>query len=144
MTHPSFADTEAAARTLTVVRAEGLADWLAAQPGPVQAWLKGTGFEAGLGEVRLLAGPDGTVQGAVAGFGTAKARARMRFGLARAVVGLPAGNWRLAGDLAAARMLVAVAELRNFTSSALSIVSSPSSISCAPLPLRIVTPEAVS
>ena len=102
MTHPSFADTEAAARTLTVVRAEGLADWLAAQPGPVQAWLKGTGFEAGLGEVRLLAGPDGTVQGAVAGFGTAKARARMRFGLARAVVGLPAGNWRLAGDLTAA------------------------------------------
>jgi leucyl aminopeptidase len=102
MTHPSFADTDAAARTLTVVRAEGLADWLAGQPAPVQAWLKGTGFEAGLGEVRLLAGPDGSVQGAVAGFGTAKARARLRFGLAKAVAALPSGNWRLAGDLTAA------------------------------------------
>ena len=71
MTEPKFADAAADARDLTVVAAEGLADWLALQPGPVQVWLKGSGFDAGLGDLRLLAGADGAVTGAVAGLGTA-------------------------------------------------------------------------
>ena len=99
MPAPCFADSSLAARDLTVVSAEELPDWLATQPAAVTAWLKGSGFEAGLGEVRLLQGPDGTVSGAVAGLGTARARARLRFGLARAFAGLPGGAWRLLGDL---------------------------------------------
>ena len=99
MSVPRFADPSAPAREVTVVSAEGLAAWLDQQPAPVQAWLKGTGFEAGLGDVRLLQAPDGTVQSAVAGFGTANARARQRFGLAKAAAALPGGAWRMTGDL---------------------------------------------
>ena len=99
MTNPCFADPGLAARDLMVVSADTLPDWLATQPARVQAWLKGSGFEAGLGEVRLLPGPDGAVSGAVAGLGTAKARARLRFGIVRAFAGLPGGAWRLVGEL---------------------------------------------
>lgn len=96
-----FADPAAPARTLTVIGAEALPSWLEGQPAAVRDWLTGSGFEAGLGELRLLPGPEG-VAGAVAGLGTAKARARLRFGLARAVTGLPGGAWRLVGDLSQA------------------------------------------
>ena len=99
MTEPKFADAGAVARDLTVVSADGLAAWRGGQPGPVQAWLDGSGFEAGLGDLRLLAGPDGAVTGAVAGLGTAVARARGRFGLVKALSALPGGAWRLVGDL---------------------------------------------
>ena len=99
MTEPTFADTAVIARDLTIVSADALADWLAAQPGSVQAWLQGSGFEAGLGDLRLLAGADGAVTGAVAGLGTAATRARGRFGLVKALAGLPGGAWRLVGDL---------------------------------------------
>jgi leucyl aminopeptidase len=102
MPHPRFADMSAAAREVTVISAEGLAGWLDRQPSQVQAWLRGTGFEAGLGEVRLLQGPDGAVQAAVAGFGTATARARQRFGMAKVSAALPGGAWRLTGDLTGA------------------------------------------
>lgn len=96
MTHPRFADPAAACRTLTVVMAE---DWPALRDShPAKDWLTATGFEAGLGELRLIPGPDG-VASAIAGLGSAKARARLRFGIAKAVAGLPAGNWALSGAL---------------------------------------------
>ena len=103
MPAPRFADPSHAARDLTVVSAEALPDWLAAQPAAVQSWLKGSGFEAALGEVRLLQGPEGAVSAAVAGLGTAKARARLRFGIVKALAGLPGGAWRLVGDLSPAQ-----------------------------------------
>ena len=99
MTQPRFADATDDVRDLTVVDAAGLAEWLTRQPLAVQTWLKGSGFAAGLGEVRLLMGPDGAVSGAVAGLGTAAARARGRFGLVKALQVLPGGAWRLMGDL---------------------------------------------
>jgi leucyl aminopeptidase len=98
---PCFASASAAARPLFVVAADDLPAWRAAQSATWQAWLDSTGFEAALGEVRLLPGPDGAVAAAVAGHGTAKARARQRFGLARAAGHLPAGDWRLEGALTA-------------------------------------------
>lgn len=95
----AFAEPAAAALPLHVLRPEELPGFLNG-PGKVWAdWLTSTGFEAGLGEVRLLPDPAGGLAGAVAGFGTPQARRRMRFGLARAVAGLPAGDWRLAGGL---------------------------------------------
>lgn len=95
----AFADPSAATRPLHVVRPEELAAFLAGQGAGWSAWLKATGFEAALGEVRLLPGPDGSVAGAVAGYGSTQARRRLRFGLAKAVAGLPAGDWRLEGAL---------------------------------------------
>lgn len=95
---PAFAASDAAALPLHVVAPDGL-DALKARLGAAGAWLEATGFKADLGELRLLPGADGAVVGAVAGYGTAKARRRLRFGLLKAVAGLPAGAWRLEGDL---------------------------------------------
>ncbi|QUS35972.1 leucyl aminopeptidase family protein [Falsirhodobacter algicola] len=88
----------ATSRPLYVVGAEGLQAWLAGQPAPVAAWLSGTGFAGGLGDVRLLPGPDGAPAAAVIGHGTAAARRRTRFGLAAAAQ-LPQGDWHLEGTL---------------------------------------------
>lgn len=102
MTSPqtfAFADPSPAAKPLHVLRPEELASFLG---GPGQAWagwLTATGFEAALGEVRLLPGQDGGVAGAVAGYGSAQSRRRLRFGLAKAITGLPTGDWRLEGQL---------------------------------------------
>lgn len=94
---PEFADPAAEARLLHVVSPDGV-EALGAALGPEAAeWLKATGFKGDLGEVRLLPGPGGALGAAVAGFGTEKARRRLRFGLAKAVAGLPVGAWRLAG-----------------------------------------------
>ena len=96
---PSFAPFTAAALPLHVIDPAGLDDWRAAQPAHWQAWLQGTSFAAALGEVRLLPAPDGTVAAAVVGHGTPQARARQRFGLAKAAGLLPAGDWQLQGAI---------------------------------------------
>lgn len=100
---PRFAAPSPAARTLHVVAPDALSDWRATLPAQWQAWLTDTGFEAGLGDVRLLPGPDGGVAAAVVGHGTPKTRARSRFGIAKAALALPAGDWHLAGDLTVAQ-----------------------------------------
>lgn len=95
----SFASPSPNSRPLHVLRPEDLPAFLAGIGAPWAGWLSATGFEAGLGELRLLPGPDGAVAGAVAGYGAAQARRRLRFGLAKAVTGLPAGDWTLEGAL---------------------------------------------
>jgi leucyl aminopeptidase len=97
----TFADPAATALPLHVLRPEDLPDYLAGPGAAAADWLAASGFEAGAGEWRLLPGPAG-VSGAVAGFGTDKARRRQRFGLARAAAALPAGTWRLEGRLSPA------------------------------------------
>ena len=99
MPNPAFATADAASRALHLVTPEGLAGFLAAQAPATAAWLRATGFEAGPGELRLIPDADGTVQAAVAGMGSAKARTRGRFYLARAAASLPAGAWHLEGEL---------------------------------------------
>jgi len=95
---PRFADPDAKSRPLHVVASEGWADSLSEAH---QAWLAASGFEAGLGELRLLPGPEG-VGAAVLGLGNAKARARSRFGVVKGIGALPAGAWTLATPLDAA------------------------------------------
>jgi leucyl aminopeptidase len=95
----TFADPASPSRALHVVSADDLAGWLSRQPSPWQTWLAGQSFDAALGELRLLPGADGSIKAAVAGFGTAKTRARTRFGLASALQSLPTGDWHLEGDL---------------------------------------------
>ena len=97
----SFADPDAFSRPVHVVAADALADWQAGLPVSSRTWLAATGFEAGLGEVRLLPGASGGIAAAVVGWGTAKARARTRFALGKAVAALPEGDWHLAGPLGA-------------------------------------------
>ena len=100
---PAFAAPSSPSRALHVVSADDLAAWAAQQPAHWQTWLAGQGFDAALGDTRLLPGLDGSIEAAVTGFGTAKSRLRTRFGLARAVQSLPAGDWHLAGDLTQAQ-----------------------------------------
>ncbi len=95
----AFADPAAPSRPLHVVAADSLAVWRETQSDAVQAWLEATGFEAALGDLRLIPAADGGVAAAVVGFGTAKTRTRGRFGLARASAALPAGDWHLEGEL---------------------------------------------
>jgi leucyl aminopeptidase len=99
----TFADPARPSRALHVVSSDHLSAWLSRQPETWQTWLSGQSFDATLGDVRLLPGPDGAVQAAVAGFGTAKTRARGRFGLATALQALPTGDWHLEGDLTQAQ-----------------------------------------
>ena len=95
---PLFADPTAPSLPLHIVPSDGLAEFLANQPEPIRAWLEQSRFKAALGDIRLIPGAAG-VAGAVAGFGTPQARARLRFGLAKGIAALPLGIWRIEGDL---------------------------------------------
>lgn len=95
----AFAPPSAEVRRLHVVQAEDLSTFLSGAGAPWAAWLAATGFEASLGELRLLPAEGGGVGAAVAGLGTAQARRRQRFGLAKAVAGLGTGDWALVGTL---------------------------------------------
>ena len=97
---PAFAAPDASSLPLHVVSTEALDRFLV--DSPHAPWLRAAGFEAGLGEVALLPGGEGIV-GAVAGLGSDKSRKRTRFGLARAIAALPAGDWHLTGDLTSAQ-----------------------------------------
>ena len=79
MTEVRFADASAPYRTLTVVTAEQWPDLR--DTHPAKDWLSASGFDAGLGDLRLIPGAHGVVS-AIAGMGNATARARLRFGLA--------------------------------------------------------------
>ncbi|BAQ71056.1 leucyl aminopeptidase [Rhodovulum sulfidophilum] len=92
---PRFADPAAPSRPLFVVDEAAFETWRSGRPAAEAAWLEATGFAAGLAELQLLPGPDGSVAGAVAGHGTAAARARGRFHLAAIAGRLPEGAWHL-------------------------------------------------
>ena len=101
---PRFADPATTARLLHVVAPEDLPQFRDGLPKTQQAWMEATTFSAGLGDLCLLPDAAGGVAAAVAGQGTVVARRRQRFGLAKAVAGLPAGAWQLDGKLTPAEM----------------------------------------
>ena len=94
-----FADPLAGAKPLYVVPADVLDRVLAGLPAAQAEWVRAQGFAGKAGELCLLPAPDGSVAGALVGFGSPQARARGRFHIAKAVSALPEGNWSLAGDL---------------------------------------------
>ena len=94
---PRFAEPDAATLTLHVIEADGLSGWLEGQEAPTRAWVEASGFKAGLGQALMLPGEDGKPSGALAGYGTAAARARVRFPLAGAIPSLAPGSYRFAG-----------------------------------------------
>jgi leucyl aminopeptidase len=96
---PEFAPDDAASRALVLLAPDQLAEWRAGLDAPARRWIEETGFEAAPGDVRLIPGSDGAVQSAVAGLGSAQARARGRFFVAKVMAGLPAGAWHLLDTL---------------------------------------------
>ena len=101
---PSFAPADALSVPLHVVEEGALDALLSRLPAPQAAWLSSTGFAAKLGEVQLLAGEDGALEGAVAGYGSAAARARDRFHLAGIAGKLPAATYHLETALTGAAL----------------------------------------
>ncbi len=97
--HARFADPSAPSLPLHLVETSGLDAWLAALPPPARSWLTATGFEAALGDVRVLPDERGGLVGAAMGMGDAAARARGRFHVAKAAAALPGGVYHLATDL---------------------------------------------
>ncbi|MGC9369632.1 MAG: leucyl aminopeptidase family protein [Paracoccaceae bacterium] len=100
----TFAPADALSVPLYVVEQDALETLLSRLPAPQAAWLRSTGFAAKLGEVVPLAEEDGALAGAVAGYGSAAARARGRFHLASAAAKLPAATYHLETDLAGAAL----------------------------------------
>lgn len=96
---PAFADPNATSKPLFLCEEAGAAAFAASRSSPQQNWLTAAGFTGALGQMVVLPAPDGVIQGAVFGRGTAKARQRGRFHIAQAAPGLPEGDWHLEGDL---------------------------------------------
>lgn len=96
---PTFASPDATSKPLFLCEEEGSAAFVASRSNAQQGWLTAAGFTGALGQMALLPAPDGTVEGAVFGRGTAKARRRGRFHIAQAAAGLTEGDWHLEGDL---------------------------------------------
>lgn len=78
-----------------VIEEDALENWRATLPEAQATWLVANGFSAKLGELCLLPGDEGQIIGAVAGYGTPKARARGRFHIAAIVPKLPEGTYHL-------------------------------------------------
>ena len=94
MTLPAgYVTDTSAALPLHVVAKADLAQWLAAQPPAVQAWLAAQRFDASAGSVQSWAGPDGRVAGAVIGIEDA----HDPYAYAHAPRALPAGDWQAVG-----------------------------------------------
>ena len=94
---PAFAPHDADATPLHVIEQSALDDWIADQPDRIAAWVNGAGFTGALGSTLLVPGMDGAVTMALAGYGSAAARARGRFHLAASANALPEGNYRIEG-----------------------------------------------
>lgn len=99
-----FAPDSADAIPLYLLEADALEGWLARQSGPVKTWVQGAGFAGGLGEALAVPATDGSPLCALAGYGTAAARKRTRFGLAAASAKLPAGTYKLVSALTGAAL----------------------------------------
>ncbi|WP_120503093.1 leucyl aminopeptidase family protein [Sulfitobacter mediterraneus] len=96
---PRFASDASSALPLHVIAEDGLDAWLSDQPEAAQTWIAAQGFTGGLGQALTIPAADGTVMMAVAGFGTAAARARGRFHLAAAAAKLPKGIYQIVSGL---------------------------------------------
>ena len=99
-----FAPADADAIPLYLLEVEAFDGWLARQSAPAKAWVLQSGFAAALGEALTVPATDGSMLCAIAGYGTASARKRARFGLAGAAAKLPRGTYKLVSDLAGAQL----------------------------------------
>ncbi len=90
-----FTTSTDGALPLHAVSKSGYAAWREAQPAAVQAWLDAQRFDASAGSAQSWADADGRVAGAVLGV-----EDRLDpYAWAHAPRALPAGDWRMAGDI---------------------------------------------
>ncbi len=97
----TFADPADTVRLLFVLRPAEVKNWLQGQNDSVRAWVDATAWKAKAGSVLLIPGRDGLPEAAAVGLGEPSSAARERFSVAAARPKLPAGAWRLEGDLSA-------------------------------------------
>jgi len=97
--HPALAVPGSSARPLHLVAEDRLDAFRADLSDAARDWLDATGFDAALGSLCVIPDASGGPGAAVLGWGSAAARARGRFHLARAAAALPAGDWRLLSAL---------------------------------------------
>ncbi|GHF40592.1 leucyl aminopeptidase family protein [Seohaeicola zhoushanensis] len=94
-----FAPPTDAALPLHVIEAAALDAWLDGQAPEVAAWVRLNGFAGKIGQALLVPGAGGLAAMALAGYGSARERARGHFALAAAVAKLPEGTYALASGL---------------------------------------------
>ena len=93
----TFAPADVAAIPLHVIEQAALDGWLEGQSDATVAWVRASGFTAGLGTHLLVPDGAGGFAMALAGYGDAARRARGRFHLAAVASALPEGMYRLQG-----------------------------------------------
>ncbi|MBI6628445.1 leucyl aminopeptidase family protein [Pontibaca salina] len=84
---------------LHVIESSDLTHWLGTQPDDIANWVRTNGFKGNLGEALMVPSTGGKPLMALAGYGSAQARARGRFALAAAAGKLPEGCYRVASGL---------------------------------------------
>ncbi|MBW4962704.1 M17 family metallopeptidase [Sulfitobacter sp. CW3] len=94
-----FADPKSHAIPLHLVSEDQLDNWLGGQPASVSSWIAANSFTGALGQALVFPTADGSVQMAIAGYGTETSRKRGRFHLAGAAAKLPKGAYQLETDL---------------------------------------------
>ncbi len=101
---PRFAPAGAESRPVTLIDPDRLPGWRENQPARLRRWVDEAGFKAAAGELCRLPGEDGALAGALFGLGDPAQAGRRRFLAGRAAAALPAGTYRLDGDLAPAAL----------------------------------------
>ncbi len=96
---PRFAAPTSDAIPLHVIEAADLSGWTAKQDMRAANWIASSGFGAALGEVLLLPAVDGKPAACLAGWGSAKSRARGRLHMATVAKKLPAGTYKISSGL---------------------------------------------
>jgi leucyl aminopeptidase len=96
---PRFAKSAKNAVPLHVLSEDSLDAWLGQQPAFVAQWVKVNGFNGALGQVLIVPDAKGVPSLALAGYGTEKTRARVRYALAGAASKLPAGKYQITGGI---------------------------------------------
>ena len=91
-----FAAPDAEAWPLHVLEPEEVAVWVGQADDEARRWVEASGFSGAIGSVLMIPGAGGMPRAALAGYGTAKQRARLRFPLAAAVPNLAPGTYRIA------------------------------------------------
>ncbi|MFQ1699355.1 leucyl aminopeptidase family protein [Loktanella agnita] len=95
----AFAVDAGAAIPLYVISEDDLDQALADLPDQARPWAKSQGFTGALGQALTVPDANGGIACALAGYGTAKKRARGRFHLGQTAKALPQGVYRIAGGL---------------------------------------------
>ena len=92
-----FADPGESAIPLYVIEADALESWLETQSEETSDWVKLNGFTGKIGQTLLARAGEGTI--ALAGYGSARLRARGRYALAAAAAKLPKGTYAIVSGI---------------------------------------------